>query len=318
MIIAVSPAHAAGAVDVTVSNAAGTSPASPADVFAVRPPPAHPQQPGGGPVPAEGSAVGTPSRAAFLNGSVERRRNAAAAKVANQVENKRAAVVTPQIPPSASQDFHGDPDATFLQKLDMRGANVPMKLGDGRALGNANLAGGIIAGAAEAAALNAAANAGQAAVKVLEKVPVAGPIGGVIGRAAAGQPLGPAETAAAVAKSVSEGLADEELMGDIADQYYHLHHSIPKEIQGKLPEHLQNDQDIIGRKGLPNRIPVEAEKHLREVHDKTGINPKESGIYGGKYNKRFHDEIIERGGYKDITKEDILEIRDLLVKEFGL
>lgn len=67
----------------------------------------------------------------------------------------------------------------------------------------------------------------------------------------------------------------------------HLHYSIPKEIQKKLPPHLRNDRDIIGRAGLPNRRPVEARKHLREVHDKTGISRVETGIGGGRYNLRF-------------------------------
>ncbi|HKA53963.1 MAG TPA: hypothetical protein VKJ47_09915 [Candidatus Binatia bacterium] len=97
-----------------------------------------------------------------------------------------------------------------------------------------------------------------------------------------------------------------------------MHHTIPREIQKKLPPRLQNDADIIGRPGLPNRRPVEPSKHIGEVHDKSGISPKETGIYGGRYNLRFHEEIMKRGGYDTITGKQLLEIRDMLVKEFDL
>ncbi len=96
------------------------------------------------------------------------------------------------------------------------------------------------------------------------------------------------------------------------------HHSIPTEIQAKLPAHLQADPDIRGRAGLPNRRPVETERHRGEVHDRSGISPKKTGISGGKYNLRFQEEIEKLGGYKKVTKEQVLEIRDRLVKEFGL
>jgi len=96
------------------------------------------------------------------------------------------------------------------------------------------------------------------------------------------------------------------------------HHTIPSEIQDKLPEHLRNDPDIVGRRGLPNKKPVDADKHAYEIHDRTGISPTATGIYGGKYNLRFQEEIMKRGGYESITKQQLLEIRDLLVKEFGI
>jgi hypothetical protein len=102
------------------------------------------------------------------------------------------------------------------------------------------------------------------------------------------------------------------------DPKTHRHHTIPKEIQKKLPPHLRSDPDIIGRPGLPNRRPVEAGKHLGEVHDKSGISPKETGIYGGRYNLRFQEEIQKLGGYNAVTKQQVLEIRDRLGKEFGI
>jgi hypothetical protein len=116
------------------------------------------------------------------------------------------------------------------------------------------------------------------------------------------------------------GNAAKELDGleEEAAPLTHQHHTISTEIQEKLPPNLQTEPDIVGRRGLPNRKEVEAGKHLGEVHDKTGISPKETGIYGGKYNLRFQEEIMKRGGYGNVTKDQILEIRDLLVKEFGL
>jgi hypothetical protein len=97
----------------------------------------------------------------------------------------------------------------------------------------------------------------------------------------------------------------------------HLHHTIPKEIQKKLPPHLRNEPDIIGRAGLPNRKAVEASKHLNEVHDKTGISSTVTGIFGGKYNVRF-DEEIRKIGYDRIVRQQVLDIRDDLAREFGL
>lgn len=59
-------------------------------------------------------------------------------------------------------------------------------------------------------------------------------------------------------------------------------------------------------------------KHLREVHEKKGISRKKTGIGGGRYNLRFQEEIEKRGGYRAVEKLDILEVRDELLKEFGI
>ncbi len=58
-----------------------------------------------------------------------------------------------------------------------------------------------------------------------------------------------------------------------------------------------------------NRKEVEAGEHLGIIH---------KGYRGGAYNKRFEEEILKRGGYENVTVDDILEIRDILVKEFGI
>ena len=71
---------------------------------------------------------------------------------------------------------------------------------------------------------------------------------------------------------------------------------------------MRNDPDIRGRKGLPNRKKVRYKKH-RKIHEGPG---------GGEYNERFKEEIEKKGGFDKVKKKDILEIRDKLVKEFGL
>ena len=77
------------------------------------------------------------------------------------------------------------------------------------------------------------------------------------------------------------------------------HHSIPKEIQKKLPLDVASHPDVRGRPGLPNIRPVDATKHTK-AHDKAGISTKATGIHGGAYNKRFQEEIEKRGGYNQV------------------
>jgi len=95
------------------------------------------------------------------------------------------------------------------------------------------------------------------------------------------------------------------------------HHSIPKEIQKKLPEHTRSHPDVRGRRGNPNIKQVDPDKHV-QAHDKTGISRKDTGIGGGRYNLRFQEEIRKRGGYDNVTPKQINEIRDRLMEEFGL
>jgi RHS repeat-associated protein len=90
---------------------------------------------------------------------------------------------------------------------------------------------------------------------------------------------------------------------------YHKYHTIPLEIQKKLPKDIRNHPDVKGRKGLPNKTPVESNKHLNKVH---------KGPDGDAYNQLFKEEIMNRGGYDQVTVKDITEIRDILVKEFNI
>ena len=90
---------------------------------------------------------------------------------------------------------------------------------------------------------------------------------------------------------------------------YEMHHTIPRQIQKRLPENVRKHPDVVGRKGLPNRKPVPYEKH-RDIHRGPG---------GGVYNDRFDEEIVKEAGvYGNVTAQQIINIRDRLVKEFGL
>ena len=90
---------------------------------------------------------------------------------------------------------------------------------------------------------------------------------------------------------------------------YEMHHTIPKQIQKMLREEIRHHKDIIGRKGLPNRMRIPKELH-RRIH---------SGPWrGGYYNRKFIKEINKRGGFENITVNEVLQIRDELVKKFKL
>jgi len=86
------------------------------------------------------------------------------------------------------------------------------------------------------------------------------------------------------------------------------HHTIPREIQKKLPSPVRKHPDVRGRKGNPNKKSIPYAKH-REIHEGPG---------GGKYNERFDEMIEEAGGYDSMTPPKVNEIRDDLVTEFGI
>ncbi len=98
----------------------------------------------------------------------------------------------------------------------------------------------------------------------------------------------------------------------------HGHHTIPKEIQKKIPPDIQKAKEICDKSEPQNLVQVDAKIHLNDIHSKKGISTKETGIFGGVYNLRFNEEIYLRGGYEEVNVEQIIEIRNLLIKEFGL
>jgi len=87
-----------------------------------------------------------------------------------------------------------------------------------------------------------------------------------------------------------------------------MHHTVPREILEKyLPEEVADA--VRGKKGAPNRWPIPEDVH-KDIH---------RGPRGGMYNERWKEELqaISETGRK-VTVEDVLRIRDQLIKEFGL
>jgi len=88
------------------------------------------------------------------------------------------------------------------------------------------------------------------------------------------------------------------------------HHVVPTEILDKhLPADIANHPLVRGVKGAPNRWCLPKSLH-DEVHEGPG---------GGRYNQRWKEELDRvRIGGRRVTPEDVLQIRDRLLDEFGL
>ncbi|MBK9259932.1 MAG: hypothetical protein IPM54_08870 [Polyangiaceae bacterium] len=85
------------------------------------------------------------------------------------------------------------------------------------------------------------------------------------------------------------------------------HHTVPTEILKMLPDNVR--KAVQGKPGAPNRWAIPEDVHKR-IH---------KGAGGGEWNEKFKsriDRVRRRTG--KLTAEDILKIRDDLVKEFGL
>jgi hypothetical protein len=88
------------------------------------------------------------------------------------------------------------------------------------------------------------------------------------------------------------------------------HHTIPKQIQKSLPATIASDPKIRGVKGLPNIKYIPEWLH-KAIH--------RGGGNGGAYNARFFSEIKDATKNNNpLTVKEVLRIRDMLVKEFGL
>jgi RHS repeat-associated protein len=88
------------------------------------------------------------------------------------------------------------------------------------------------------------------------------------------------------------------------------HHTVPTEILNKhLPPDVASDPLVRGKKGAPNKWSIPEDLHI-EIH---------RGAGGGPYNQRWIDEItaIQATG-REVTVQDVLNIREKLVVEFGL
>ena len=91
------------------------------------------------------------------------------------------------------------------------------------------------------------------------------------------------------------------------------HHTIPRAIQKELPPPVRNHPDVRGRRGNPNLKEVPEDKH-KKIHS----SPPDDYYPGGDYNRRFDELIRQNGGYGNMTPQKINEIRDQVVREFGL
>jgi RHS repeat-associated protein len=84
---------------------------------------------------------------------------------------------------------------------------------------------------------------------------------------------------------------------------YVRHHVIPTQILNDyLPPDIANDPDVRGKKGAPNRWCIPESLH-KQIHGQ------------GRFNGRWIDELSK---LTEMTKRDVLAIRDKLVDEFAL
>lgn len=99
----------------------------------------------------------------------------------------------------------------------------------------------------------------------------------------------------------------------------HMHHSFPREILKGLKNagnQAHKASKVRGRAKCVNRVPVEAKKHLRDVHRGRG---------GGAYNEGFKERVKRLTGLDDledaygkIEVEQLLKIRVEMLELFDI
>jgi|GEM_PF-2583032 len=109
---------------------------------------------------------------------------------------------------------------------------------------------------------------------------------------------------AAAGKVVRYG--DEIVDAARAAAQMHRHHTVPREILKQLPDDVAKNPLVRGRAGAPNRWSIP-----KDVHESIHRGPG-----GGAYNEAFKQRLGELG--RNPTVDDVLRIRDDLVKQFGL
>lgn len=91
------------------------------------------------------------------------------------------------------------------------------------------------------------------------------------------------------------------------------HHTIPRAVMKKLSPAVAADKRIRGCRGSPNIQVIR-----KEVHEEIHSSPPGDYYPGGDYNRMF-DELIETmGGHKNVTVDQVLAIRNMLVRYFDL
>lgn len=73
-----------------------------------------------------------------------------------------------------------------------------------------------------------------------------------------------------------------------------------------MPDDVANNPLVRGRAGAPNRWSIPENLH-KQIHQGAG---------GGAYNEAFKRRLLDVGGKP--TVDDVLRIRNELVKQFGL
>jgi hypothetical protein len=92
-----------------------------------------------------------------------------------------------------------------------------------------------------------------------------------------------------------------------ANKIIRKHHTVPSEILKKyLPKNIANNPLVRGKKGAPNIWKIPKKLH-DEIHQGAG---------GGAWNEAWKTEL--RSLRREPTVNDIVKIRNKLVKEFGL
>jgi RHS repeat-associated protein len=91
------------------------------------------------------------------------------------------------------------------------------------------------------------------------------------------------------------------------------HHTIPRAIQKELPPSVRTHPDVRGRPGNPNIKDIPESTH-KQIHS----SPPGNYYPGGNYNRRFDELVRQNGGYDSMTPQQINQIRDQVVREFGL
>jgi hypothetical protein len=80
------------------------------------------------------------------------------------------------------------------------------------------------------------------------------------------------------------------------------HHSIPSQILKQLNPAVRNA--VQGKKGDPNRVPILQRDHW-QLHD-------------AGYNRRWEQELFNRGGARAVTEQDVRDIDGEIRDEYGL
>ena len=87
------------------------------------------------------------------------------------------------------------------------------------------------------------------------------------------------------------------------------HHTVPVAVLKRLKSEVANHPLVRGKKGAPNIWDIPEDFH-KVIHG--------NGALGGQWNQRWYQELERVGGPEVAEVEDVLQIRELLIREFRL